>query len=80
MPIATTAKLVNKVFELLPENHRQYSLAIHLTEAVEAITYSIFLTLIYQKQSQLFDYNVNKGMAILHSNIWNFMEEICLFF
>nr|XP_058895697.1 rab3 GTPase-activating protein non-catalytic subunit isoform X2 [Kogia breviceps] len=37
VPIATTAKLVNKVIELLPENHGQYSLALHLTEAVEAI-------------------------------------------
>uniref|UniRef100_A0A4W2IP16 RAB3 GTPase activating non-catalytic protein subunit 2 n=1 Tax=Bos indicus x Bos taurus TaxID=30522 RepID=A0A4W2IP16_BOBOX len=38
VPIATTAKLVNKVIELLPENHGQYSLALHLTEAVEAIS------------------------------------------
>ncbi|XP_006869763.1 PREDICTED: rab3 GTPase-activating protein non-catalytic subunit [Chrysochloris asiatica] len=38
MPIATTAKLVNKVIELLPENHGQYSLALHLIEAVEAIS------------------------------------------
>nr|KAF6302595.1 RAB3 GTPase activating non-catalytic protein subunit 2 [Pipistrellus kuhlii] len=37
VPIATTAKLVNKVIELLPENHGQYSLALHLIEAVEAI-------------------------------------------
>lgn len=38
VPIATTAKLVNKVIELLPENHGQYSLALHLIEAVEAIS------------------------------------------
>ncbi|XP_059533767.1 rab3 GTPase-activating protein non-catalytic subunit [Myotis daubentonii] len=37
VPIATTAKLVNKVIELLPENHGQYSLALHLIEAVETI-------------------------------------------
>ncbi|XP_012870441.1 PREDICTED: rab3 GTPase-activating protein non-catalytic subunit [Dipodomys ordii] len=37
VPITTTAKLVNKVMELLPENHGQYSLALHLIEAVEAI-------------------------------------------
>ncbi|XP_019597251.2 rab3 GTPase-activating protein non-catalytic subunit [Rhinolophus sinicus] len=38
VPIATTANLVNKVIELLPENHGQYSLALHLIEAVEAIS------------------------------------------
>uniref|UniRef100_A0A8C0ZQK3 Rab3GAP regulatory subunit C-terminal domain-containing protein n=1 Tax=Castor canadensis TaxID=51338 RepID=A0A8C0ZQK3_CASCN len=38
VPIATTAKLVNKVIELLPEKHGQYSLALHLIEAVEAIS------------------------------------------
>ncbi|XP_072804826.1 rab3 GTPase-activating protein non-catalytic subunit isoform X2 [Vicugna pacos] len=38
VPIVTTAKLVNKVIELLPEKHGQYSLALHLTEAVEAIS------------------------------------------
>ncbi|KAM8810157.1 rab3 GTPase-activating protein non-catalytic subunit [Eudromia elegans] len=37
VPIATTAKLVNKVIEHLPENHGQYGLALNLTEAVEAI-------------------------------------------
>lgn len=37
VPITTTAKLVNKVIELLPEKHGQYSLALHLIEAVEAI-------------------------------------------
>uniref|UniRef100_A0A8I3Q9Y9 RAB3 GTPase activating non-catalytic protein subunit 2 n=1 Tax=Canis lupus familiaris TaxID=9615 RepID=A0A8I3Q9Y9_CANLF len=38
VPIATTAKLVTKVIELLPENHGQYGLALHLIEAVEAIS------------------------------------------
>ncbi|XP_072503902.1 rab3 GTPase-activating protein non-catalytic subunit [Notamacropus eugenii] len=38
VPIATTAKLVNKVIELLPENHGQYGLALHLTEAVGAVS------------------------------------------
>ncbi|KAM8816208.1 rab3 GTPase-activating protein non-catalytic subunit [Rhynchonycteris naso] len=37
VPIATTAKLVHKVIELLPENHGQYSLALHLLDAVEAV-------------------------------------------
>uniref|UniRef100_A0A8C4PJR1 RAB3 GTPase activating non-catalytic protein subunit 2 n=1 Tax=Equus asinus TaxID=9793 RepID=A0A8C4PJR1_EQUAS len=37
VPIATTANLVHKVIELLPENHGQYSLALHLIDAVEAI-------------------------------------------
>ncbi|XP_078212618.1 rab3 GTPase-activating protein non-catalytic subunit isoform X2 [Callithrix jacchus] len=38
VPIAVTAKLVNKVIELLPEKHGQYGLALHLIEAVEAIS------------------------------------------
>ncbi|XP_037593735.1 rab3 GTPase-activating protein non-catalytic subunit [Cebus imitator] len=38
VPIAITAKLVNKVIELLPEKHGQYGLALHLIEAVEAIS------------------------------------------
>ncbi|KAK7827140.1 hypothetical protein U0070_019936 [Myodes glareolus] len=37
VPIAATAKLVHKVMELLPEKHGQYSLALHLIEAVEAM-------------------------------------------
>lgn len=37
VPIATTAKLVTKVIEHLPENHGQYGLALNLIEAVEAI-------------------------------------------
>ncbi|XP_045716107.1 rab3 GTPase-activating protein non-catalytic subunit [Phyllostomus hastatus] len=40
VPIATTARLVHKVIELLPENHGQYSLALHLVEAVEAIPFA----------------------------------------
>ncbi|XP_036925373.1 rab3 GTPase-activating protein non-catalytic subunit [Sturnira hondurensis] len=39
VPIAATARLVHKVIELLPENHGQYSLALHLFEAVEAIPF-----------------------------------------
>ncbi|XP_053315627.1 rab3 GTPase-activating protein non-catalytic subunit isoform X2 [Spea bombifrons] len=38
VPIKTTAKLVDKVVELLPENHGQYSLALNLIEAVEAMS------------------------------------------
>ncbi|XP_068089021.1 rab3 GTPase-activating protein non-catalytic subunit isoform X2 [Hyperolius riggenbachi] len=38
VPISTTAKLVDKVVELLPENHGQYSLALNLIEAVEAMS------------------------------------------
>uniref|UniRef100_A0A8C6G5I5 RAB3 GTPase activating protein subunit 2 n=1 Tax=Mus spicilegus TaxID=10103 RepID=A0A8C6G5I5_MUSSI len=37
VPIAATAKLVHKVMELLPEKHGQYSLALHLIDAVEAM-------------------------------------------
>ncbi|XP_013911507.1 PREDICTED: rab3 GTPase-activating protein non-catalytic subunit, partial [Thamnophis sirtalis] len=38
VPITTTAKLVNKVIEHLPENHGQYSIALHLIEAVEGMS------------------------------------------
>ncbi|XP_063299884.1 rab3 GTPase-activating protein non-catalytic subunit [Pelobates fuscus] len=38
VPIKTTAKLVDKVVELLPENHGQYGLALNLIEAVEAMS------------------------------------------
>uniref|UniRef100_A0A4W3K1D4 RAB3 GTPase activating protein subunit 2 (non-catalytic) n=1 Tax=Callorhinchus milii TaxID=7868 RepID=A0A4W3K1D4_CALMI len=38
VPIAATSKLVNKVIELLPENHGQYNLVLHLLEAVEAMS------------------------------------------
>uniref|UniRef100_A0A8C3KUQ0 RAB3 GTPase activating non-catalytic protein subunit 2 n=1 Tax=Calidris pygmaea TaxID=425635 RepID=A0A8C3KUQ0_9CHAR len=37
VPIATTAKLISKVLEHLPENHGQYGLALNLIEAVEPI-------------------------------------------
>ncbi|KAM4771924.1 rab3 GTPase-activating protein non-catalytic subunit [Rhinophrynus dorsalis] len=40
VPITTTAKLVDKVVELLPENHGQYGLALNLIEAVEAMSVS----------------------------------------
>nr|XP_028580442.1 rab3 GTPase-activating protein non-catalytic subunit [Podarcis muralis] len=38
VPITTTAKLVDKVIEHLPENHGQYSVALNLIEAVEAMS------------------------------------------
>ncbi|CAN2387451.1 positive regulation of protein lipidation [Pristimantis euphronides] len=38
VPIPTTAKLVDKVVELLPENHGQYGLALNLIEAVDAMS------------------------------------------
>ncbi|XP_063775203.1 rab3 GTPase-activating protein non-catalytic subunit isoform X2 [Pseudophryne corroboree] len=38
VPIPTTAKLVDKVVELLPDNHGQYTLALNLIEAVEAMS------------------------------------------
>ncbi|XP_078085888.1 rab3 GTPase-activating protein non-catalytic subunit isoform X2 [Mustelus asterias] len=38
VPIVATARLVSKLIELLPENHGQYSLVLHLLEAVEAIS------------------------------------------
>ncbi|XP_075060377.1 rab3 GTPase-activating protein non-catalytic subunit [Mixophyes fleayi] len=38
VPIPTTAKLVDTVVELLPDNHGQYSLALNLIEAVEAMS------------------------------------------
>ncbi|XP_055495695.1 rab3 GTPase-activating protein non-catalytic subunit [Leucoraja erinacea] len=38
VPIEATARLVRKVIELLPENHGQYSLVLHLLEAVDAIS------------------------------------------
>lgn len=40
VPIGITAKLVDKVIELLPDNHGQYSLAVNLIEAVEAMAIS----------------------------------------
>uniref|UniRef100_A0A8B9SR58 RAB3 GTPase activating non-catalytic protein subunit 2 n=1 Tax=Anas platyrhynchos TaxID=8839 RepID=A0A8B9SR58_ANAPL len=50
VPIATTAKLINRVIENLPENHGQYSLALNLIEAVEAIsvmTFFVGMVLLY---------------------------------
>ncbi|XP_012921971.1 rab3 GTPase-activating protein non-catalytic subunit isoform X2 [Heterocephalus glaber] len=37
VPIAATARLVHRVLELLPAQHGQYGLALHLIEAVEAV-------------------------------------------
>lgn len=59
VPIATTANLVNKVIELLPENHGQYSLALHLIEAVEAISLPSLWALSTEKSLNLCDYNMN---------------------
>ena len=59
VPIATTAKLVNKVIELLPENHGQYSLALHLTEAVEAIAIPPLWHLSTVNSLKLCDDNMN---------------------
>ncbi|XP_077477738.1 rab3 GTPase-activating protein non-catalytic subunit isoform X2 [Stigmatopora argus] len=38
VPLAETGKLVGHVIEMLPEKHGQYALALHLLEAVDALT------------------------------------------
>ncbi|XP_058470844.1 rab3 GTPase-activating protein non-catalytic subunit isoform X2 [Solea solea] len=38
VPLSQSSRLVSHVIEILPENHAQYSLALHLLEAVEALT------------------------------------------
>ncbi|KAM6973472.1 rab3 GTPase-activating protein non-catalytic subunit [Aplochiton taeniatus] len=38
VPLAQSSRLVSRLVEILPENHGQYSLALHLLEAVEALT------------------------------------------
>lgn len=38
VPLTQTSRLVSRLIEILPENHTQYSLALHLLEAVEALT------------------------------------------
>lgn len=38
VPLSQTSRLVGRLIEILPENHAQYSLALHLLEAVEALT------------------------------------------
>ena len=38
VPLSQTSRLVGRVIEILPENHTQYNLALHLLEAVEALT------------------------------------------
>uniref|UniRef100_A0A8C7PST6 RAB3 GTPase activating protein subunit 2 (non-catalytic) n=1 Tax=Oncorhynchus mykiss TaxID=8022 RepID=A0A8C7PST6_ONCMY len=35
VPLSQTSRLVSRLIEILPENHGQYSLALHLLEAVE---------------------------------------------
>ncbi|XP_044022041.1 rab3 GTPase-activating protein non-catalytic subunit isoform X2 [Siniperca chuatsi] len=37
VPLPQTSRLVGRLIEILPENHGQYSLALHLLEAVEAL-------------------------------------------
>ncbi|KAM4542363.1 rab3 GTPase-activating protein non-catalytic subunit isoform 2-T2 [Odontesthes bonariensis] len=38
VPLPQTSRLVSRLIEILPENHAQYSLALHLLEAVEVLT------------------------------------------
>uniref|UniRef100_H3CIN3 Rab3GAP regulatory subunit C-terminal domain-containing protein n=1 Tax=Tetraodon nigroviridis TaxID=99883 RepID=H3CIN3_TETNG len=38
VPLCQTKRLVGRLVEMLPENHAQYSLALHLLEALEALT------------------------------------------
>uniref|UniRef100_A0A3Q2VCR2 RAB3 GTPase activating protein subunit 2 (non-catalytic) n=1 Tax=Haplochromis burtoni TaxID=8153 RepID=A0A3Q2VCR2_HAPBU len=38
IPLPQTSRLVSRLIEILPENHAQYSLALHLLEAVEVLT------------------------------------------
>ncbi|XP_061699149.1 rab3 GTPase-activating protein non-catalytic subunit [Syngnathoides biaculeatus] len=38
VPLPQTSRLVGHLIEMLPENHSQYSLALHLLEAVDALT------------------------------------------
>ncbi|KAJ7988941.1 hypothetical protein DPEC_G00314410 [Dallia pectoralis] len=37
VPLTQTSRLVSRLIEILPENHGQYSLALHLLEAVDAL-------------------------------------------
>uniref|UniRef100_A0A673LU49 Rab3 GTPase-activating protein non-catalytic subunit-like n=1 Tax=Sinocyclocheilus rhinocerous TaxID=307959 RepID=A0A673LU49_9TELE len=37
VPLSQSSRLINKVIEMLPENHGQYSLALHLLEAVDSL-------------------------------------------
>ncbi|KAJ4939071.1 hypothetical protein JOQ06_028533 [Pogonophryne albipinna] len=38
VPLSQTSRLVGRLVEILPENHAQYILALHLLEAVEALS------------------------------------------
>ncbi|XP_054470237.1 rab3 GTPase-activating protein non-catalytic subunit isoform X1 [Anoplopoma fimbria] len=38
VPLSQTSRLVGRLIEILPENHAQYSLALHLLEAVDVLT------------------------------------------
>ncbi|NP_001004528.1 rab3 GTPase-activating protein non-catalytic subunit [Danio rerio] len=37
VPLSQSSRLISKVIEMLPENHAQYSLALHLLEAVDSL-------------------------------------------
>ncbi|XP_078796486.1 rab3 GTPase-activating protein non-catalytic subunit isoform X2 [Oryzias latipes] len=38
VPLSQTSRLVSRLIEILPENHAQYSLALHLLEAVDVLS------------------------------------------
>lgn len=38
--LSKTTRLVSRLVEMLPENHAQYSLALHLLEAVDVLSLS----------------------------------------
>ncbi|XP_072313689.1 rab3 GTPase-activating protein non-catalytic subunit [Eucyclogobius newberryi] len=38
VPLSQTSRLISRLTEILPENHAQYSLALHLLEAAEALS------------------------------------------
>lgn len=37
MSLSLTSRMVSRLIEILPENHAQYTLALHLLEAVDAL-------------------------------------------
>lgn len=38
LPLTQTSRLVSRLIEMLPENHAQYTLALHLLEAVDVLS------------------------------------------
>uniref|UniRef100_A0A8C9VNE4 RAB3 GTPase activating protein subunit 2 (non-catalytic) n=1 Tax=Scleropages formosus TaxID=113540 RepID=A0A8C9VNE4_SCLFO len=44
VPLSLISRMVSRVIEMLPDNHAQYSLALHLLEAVDALWPSIHLS------------------------------------